>query len=110
MQRISRAPELSATLSLDSCWITRWPSLAHAARGGAAGRAGQGRRAKPLLVPKASPRTQYQRRHAPSAASGVCRGGSLSLLQDLDQAPALGPRDRAGLDDPHQVALPRLVL
>src|SRR5581483_4035063 len=27
MQRISRAPELSATLSLDSCWITRQTSL-----------------------------------------------------------------------------------
>src|SRR3954453_15867488 len=56
MQRISRAPELSATLSLDSCWITL-----------------------------------------------------LRLLQDLDQAPALGPRQRPRLDDPHEVALARLV-
>src|SRR3954447_770621 len=57
MQRISRAPELSATRSLDSCWII----------------------------------------------------DLLRLLQDLDQAPALGPRQRPGLDDPHQVALTSLV-
>src|SRR5262245_36316074 len=60
MQRISRAPELSATLSLDSCWITR-----------------------PGLL--------------------------LGLLQDFDQPPALGPRQRAGLDDAHEVTLARLV-
>src|SRR5215218_8431070 len=59
MQRISRAPELSATLSLDSCWIIE--------------------------------RT------------------SLRLLQDLDQAPALGPRERARLDKPDQVAFAGLV-
>src|SRR5215204_5106390 len=29
MQRISRAPELSATLSLDSCWIIPLPRLLH---------------------------------------------------------------------------------
>src|SRR6476659_10058354 len=29
MQRISRAPELSATLSLDSCWIIALPRLLH---------------------------------------------------------------------------------
>src|SRR4051794_19850716 len=57
MQRISRAPELSATRSLDSCWII----------------------------------------------------DLLRLLQDLDQAPALGPRQRPRLDDPHEVALARLV-
>src|SRR5215207_5881470 len=59
MQRISRAPELSATRNLDSCWITE-PT-------------------------------------------------SLCLLQDLDQAPALRPRDRAGLHHPDQIALARLV-
>src|SRR5215208_4652441 len=59
MQRISRAPELSATLSLDSCWII--------------------------------------------AAS------SLRLLEDLHQAPALRPRQRAGLNDPDQIALASLV-
>src|SRR5207342_3420286 len=53
----SRAPELSATLSLDSCWITR----------------------------------------------------SLGLLQDLDQAPALGAGNRPGLDHPDQIPLSRLV-
>src|SRR5918994_7521440 len=57
MQRISRAPELSATLSFDSCWIT----------------------------------------------------GSLRLLQDLDQAPALGARERPGLDHADEVALVGLV-
>src|SRR5206468_1214638 len=31
------------------------------------------------------------------------------LLEDLDQAPALGPRQRARLHDPDQIALPRLV-
>src|ERR1041385_1926594 len=59
MQRISRAPELSATLSLDSCWII--------------GRS------------------------------------LLRLLDDVDQAPALRLRERAGLDDANHVALAGLV-
>src|SRR5215207_29120 len=59
MQRISRAPELSATRNLDSCWITE-PT-------------------------------------------------SLRLLEDLDQAPALRPRERAGLHHPDQIAVSGLV-
>src|SRR5687767_8731171 len=58
MQRISRAPELSATLSLDSCWIIAC-----------------------LLRP----------------------------LEDLDQAPVLGLRHRARLDQADGVARPGLV-
>src|SRR6476659_4920289 len=57
MQRISRAPELSATLSLDSCWIIALPRLLH----------------------------------------------------DVDQAPALGLRQRPGLDHADHVALAGLV-
>src|SRR5689334_10039738 len=57
MQRISRAPELSATLSLDSCWIIALPRLLH----------------------------------------------------DVDQAPALGLRERTGLDHADHVALAGLV-
>src|SRR6185295_14307003 len=58
MQRISLAPELSATFSLDSCWI---------------------------------------------------KVASLGLLENLDQAPALGLRQRPGLDDADGVALAGLV-
>src|SRR5215204_5972023 len=58
MQRISRAPELSATFSLDSCWI--------------------------MLA-------------------------LLGLLDDVDQAPALRLRKRAGLDDADHIALAGLV-
>src|SRR6185312_15550008 len=57
MQSSSRAPELSATLSRDSCWIIALPRL----------------------------------------------------LDDVDETPALGLRQRSGLDDAHDVALPRLV-
>src|SRR6201996_3496776 len=58
MQSSSRAPELSATLSRDSCWII----------------------------------------------SSLPR-----LLDDVDEAPTLGLRQRPGLDDPHHVALAGLV-
>src|SRR5689334_21777764 len=57
MQRISRAPELSATFSLDSCWIISLPRLLH----------------------------------------------------HVDQAPALGLRQRSGLDHADHVALAGLV-
>src|SRR6201994_4209263 len=57
MQSSSRAPELSATLSRDSCWIIELPRL----------------------------------------------------LDDVDETPALGLRQRAGLDDAHDVALAGLV-
>src|SRR5215208_1651284 len=57
MQRISRAPELSATLSRVSCWTIALSDSLH----------------------------------------------------DLEQAPALGLRQRPRLDDPHRVALLRLV-
>src|SRR4051794_16970163 len=60
MQRISRAPELSATLSLVSCWIIQAP------------------------LP--------------------------GLLDHFQQPPALRPRERPRLDDPHDVALAGLVL
>src|SRR6476646_5577684 len=103
MQRISRAPELSATFSLDSCWITKWPPAVPRARGGDAGRAGQGRRVQPLVVPKANPRTQAQRRHAASSVGAWGGRRSLGPLQNLDQAPALRLRQRPGLDDPYGV-------
>src|SRR5262249_44619782 len=109
MQRISRAPELSATLSRDSCWITKWPPAVPRARGGAAGRAGQGRRVQPLAVPEANPRTPIQRRHATSAVGAWGGRRSSGSRHTLDQAPALGLGQRPGLDDADGVALARLV-
>src|SRR3954447_9415010 len=99
MQRISFAPVLSATLSRDSCWIIglfswlsrrfspgcphQWPvSLAERMLAG------------PALLP---------------GAAWCCRPGLLGLLEDLDDPPALGGRQRAGLLDPHAVADAALV-
>src|SRR5947207_2487609 len=86
MQRISRAPELSATLSLDSCWINRAsppPS-----------------KRKRAVIP-AQPGFVRERRGARSPSS--------CSLQHLDQPPALGARARRRFDDADDVALLGLV-
>src|SRR6478609_7908662 len=88
MQRISLAPVLSATLSRDSCWII----------GSSPCRAGSqvGTRAW---------------RNSVSDLGRAPRGVVLlGLLEDLDDAPALRGRQRAGLLDPHAVADAALVL
>src|SRR5262245_27418445 len=83
MQRITFAPVLSATLSRDSCWII----------GSSPGcRAGS-------RAPPAGQRT----------SSLAERSWLLGLLEDLDDTPALGGGQRAGLRDPHAVADAALV-
>src|SRR3954447_20600244 len=105
MQRISFAPVLSATLSRDSCWITvlslspwfsspdepggtiSWMSPAHTGLSFCSAEPSSLR----LTVRRAT-------------------GGLLGLLDDLDDAPALGGGQRAGLHDPDPVAHATLVL
>src|SRR5690242_5882282 len=82
MQRISLAPVLSATLSRDSCWII---GISPGCRAGS------------------------QVRTDPSLAERVVVV-LLGLLEDLDDAPALGRGQRAGLLDPHAVTDAALVL
>src|SRR4051812_33578717 len=76
MQRICLAPVLSATLSRDSCWIT----------GNSCRRAGS------------------RSREPCGTGLGLGLRGLLGLLEDLDDAPALGGRQRTGLHDEHEVA------
>src|SRR5215217_4051372 len=75
MQRICLAPVLSATFSRDSCWITA-----------------------ELL--------SSRRFSVPSARVSLAElpGGLLGLVEDLDDAPALGGRQRPGLHDEDAVA------
>src|SRR6478735_3310780 len=84
MQRISFAPVLSATLSRDSCWII---GFSPGCRAGS---------------------------HVPVTGSEPGGTGGLlvllGLLEDLDDAPALGGGQRAGLLDPHAVTDTALVL
>src|SRR5262245_32307507 len=119
MQRISRAPELSATLSFDSCWITVSLLGPQCTRGrenrGQEGRLALRARTAPFGrwrgVPEGTRATEdaADRRFAASSACAVGRGGSPGTLQDLDEAPALGPRPRPRLDHAHDVARVRLV-
>src|SRR5215210_920961 len=115
MQRISFAPVLSATRSRDSCWITshsvsvalratsnclvalraavNWfrptSSLRSHRPGPLRGRTGGPRADRPRYLPSRG------RHRAPPL---------LGLLQDLDQPPPLGGRQRPGLHDLHPVA------
>src|SRR5688572_9313893 len=75
MQRISLAPVLSATLSRDSCWIIGFFSWLSC-------------RFSPVQDGRALPNSRYL----------------LGLLEDLDDAPPLGGRQRAGLHDENPVA------
>src|SRR4051794_28750356 len=119
MQRISFAPVLSATRSRDSCWITslllclrtsavvparsrvRHPSHAFTFTRRRPGRAHQVQALRP-----SGPRRRSARR-------GPTIYGTrwlLGLLEDLDQPPPLGGRQRPGLHDLHAVAGARDVL
>src|SRR6476619_6574819 len=80
MQRISFAPVLSATLSRDSCWIIG-------------------------ISPGCLAGSQCWTE--PGGTGGVVV--LLCLLEDLDDAPALGGRQRTGLLDPDPVADAALV-
>src|SRR5688500_9063776 len=96
MQRISFAPVLSATLSRDSCWIIgfSWLSSWFSRPRGAG----------------AWPNWWGSSLGGPGGASGAhLTEGSLGLLEDLDQAPALGGGQRAGLHDQDPVADAALV-
>src|SRR3954469_18174225 len=84
MQRIFFAPVLSATRSRDSCWITCY-LLRRAGSPGAAG----------LSLTSSAPR----RAPVPGRTDWL-----LGLLEDLDQAPALGRRERPGLHEQDAVA------
>src|SRR5690349_4802174 len=102
MHRISLAPVLSATRSRDSCWIT-----SHSCR-----RAGSHPRVSLAELwwswsgPAAAPREGRRGRRG----CGRARRCLLGLLEDLDDAPALGGRQRPGLHDQDPVADARSVL
>src|SRR5215472_15271288 len=96
MQSSSRAPLLSATLSLVSCWIMLRASPRQDPRD----------RRRPMRTRRAAPQVpQTSRREG-----GFWKGGpaptctSPRLLDHFDDAPALLLRQRAGLHDPDQVA------
>src|SRR6266540_764795 len=111
MHRSSRAPVLSATRSLDSCWITGVPpcrscSLAAKSKPGKDAGSARSRRLRARL--RTPPGAALQR-----AREREMRGGPPSLLRglhDLDEAPALRLRERSRLDDADDVADVRAVL
>src|SRR5919109_4184559 len=112
MQSSSRAPVLSATRTLDSCWImdghlSRRPWwLAAQVRGW------QGRRERSYLGGTGATEDAARRVPAHPTRCGLCGRGPSSLrgLHDFGEAPVLGLRQRPGLDDPNDVARLRLVL
>src|ERR1041384_6811844 len=75
MQRICFAPVLSATLSRDSCWIIGFSWLS----------------------------CWFSRRSADQRGPRAWPNWLLGLLEDLDDAPALGGRQRPGLHQEHPV-------
>src|SRR5262249_36626524 len=110
MQRISRAPVLSATRSRDSCWITgRLPwSSCPPVKGRSGKDAGRVRSWKLRTRLRTQPERALQR-HAGCETRE--RGPSLLRnLHDLGKPPVLRLRERARLDDPNDVADLRLVL
>src|SRR5438045_1464541 len=92
MQRISRAPVLSATRSRDSCWITGRPPC---------------RSCPPAAKSERGKDAGSPHRDALQRAGGCEMGGGrpslLRHLDDLGQAPALRLGDRARLDDADDV-------
>src|SRR5436305_856418 len=107
----SRAPVLSATRTLVSCWITALPPRRSCPRAAKSkpGEDAESARSRRL---RARPRTRHGA--ALQRARGrEMRGGRASLLRHLEdfrQAPALRRAQRAGLDDADDVADVRLVL
>src|SRR5919107_4028250 len=90
MHKISLAPVLSATLSRDSCWIICYLLVVSPVPSRAS-----------WNVWFASDRGQPRDTVRCSGAAG--RPVLLGLLEDLDEAPALGRAQRPGLHDPHAV-------
>src|SRR6059036_3952980 len=99
MQRISRAPVLSATRRRDSCWIIGDPSSDRSASLGSEAQAVQGRRLRSGVGARARPRTPECAADRAPEMRQLLLGGSLSLFQDLGEAPVLRLRERARLDD-----------
>src|SRR5437016_6791543 len=111
MHRISRAPVLSATRSRDSCWITTHSFgvskvLSRSPR-------------ERLISCSAEPRSAWRPRRftgrsprerlifcsvEPSSAFGLAVPRLLRSLEDLDDAPALGCRQRTRLHQQDAIA------
>src|SRR5207248_11221560 len=111
MQRISRAPVLSATLTRDSCWITERLLSRNSCSGAAKTeqRKDAGSiRSRWLRMRLRTPRCDGLQPYP--ECEGCGRGRSLSSLHYLGQAPALRLRQWARLDDAHDVADVRGVL
>src|SRR3954447_7650944 len=113
MQRISFAPVLSATRSRDSCWITSLlPCLRNVHVGPPVfrsapthGRTAAGSRSEFLRPGPSGPwKTRAPDRGRPTTVPAASSAFLLGLLQDLDQPPPLGGRQRPGLHDLHPVA------
>src|SRR5262249_24258878 len=98
MHSTSRAPELSATLSRDSCWIIA-SSLAHCRPGYPA----DGRSLAGEFAPGLRPL------HSPRAHHIALLPHSSRALENFDNAPALVLRQRAGLGDADAVTLADVV-
>src|SRR4051812_1781340 len=103
MQRISLAPVLSATRSRDSCWI-----IAYSCR--PAGSRPQLGRAWPHVVAVMHTSRRVSLASAPAARGQLGWCCLLGLLEDLDQTPPLGGRQRPRLHDEDQVTDARRAL
>src|SRR5206468_9436775 len=109
MQRISRAPVLSATRRRVSAWITRWPPSGPRARGGAKTELAKDAGRDRCMNASTRPRTQVQRWFAASSAGAGVGRRSSGPLHDLHEPPPLPATDRSRLDHPDHVPLVRVV-
>src|SRR5689334_2680025 len=107
MQRISFAPVLSATRSRDSCWIT---SLLPCLRNVHVGTRQPGDPPHGRTAVGTRPGRPVPWKLGPRGPTVHGTRFLLGLLEHLDQPPALGGRQRAGLHDLHAVADARGVL
>src|SRR6476620_2573798 len=111
MHRISRAPVLSATRSLDSCWITGVPpsrSCSLAAKSKPCKDAGSGRSRR--LRARLRTRQGAALQRARECEMGGGPPSLLCSLDDLHEPPVLRLRQRPSLDDADDVANVRGVL
>src|SRR3546814_15684759 len=101
MQRISFAPVLSATLSRDSCWIIGFSPEC---------RAGSQRPSRDVRGVSLAKLIFAELESVVVTLPVGWAARSLGLFEDLDEAPALGGRQRTGLHDQDPVADAALVL
>src|SRR5437868_14188370 len=105
MQRISRAPVLSATLRRDSCWITERHLLRNSCFGVAKTEQRKDAGSIRSRWLRMRPRTQRCDGLQPHPECEGCgRWRSLSHLDDLGQPPVLRLREWLRLDDADDVA------